>query len=60
LLVQRHAVCAVLGVAPSVLENDVPAGSRTAQLALSRLVVPPLQLVVLPHAELFAFVPDVT
>jgi hypothetical protein len=35
-------------------------GSRIAQLALSRLVLPPLQLVVLTQVPLLALLPEVT
>jgi hypothetical protein len=60
LLVQTHAVLLVLGVpTPHVYEVGVD-GSRSAQSAVSRLVVPPLQAVVLPHAVLLALAPVVT
>jgi hypothetical protein len=61
LLVQRHAVWVVFGTDPSVhVYDDGVVGSRSAQSAVSRLAVPPLQLVVLPHAVLLALAPVVT
>jgi hypothetical protein len=59
LFVQRHAVWLVL-TAPMEQVYVVAVGSRTAQFALSRFVVPPLQLVALPQPALFALAPVVT
>jgi hypothetical protein len=53
-------VWVVFGV-PTAHAYDVGVcGSRIAQLALSRLVLPPLQLVVLRQLPLLALLPVVT